>query len=146
MHCPYCNHEETKVIDKRNTDAAIRRRRECLKCTKRWTTFERIDHVDLYIIKRDGTKEPYDGEKMRKGLKRAFEKRPSDEETIEKIATDVENKIRSLESTEIPAKKIGQFILTKLKIIDKIAYLRFASVYKMFDDVESFEQELKKLK
>ncbi len=147
MQCPYCSSVETKVVDKRGTPShdAFRRRRECLKCGKRFTTYERIEKIDLIVIKRDGRKEPFDRNKIKNGILKAGEKRLT-EEQMEKITDEIEKKIRRLHKTEIPSKAIGEMVLKKLLTTDKVAYLRFASVYKTFMDVKGFEKELKQIK
>lgn len=147
MKCPYCQSEETKVIDKRpSDDKTFRRRRECEKCQKRFTTYERIEIVPLTIIKRDGRREEFDRNKIRIGIMKACEKRPISQEKIEKIVDEIENDLRSMDTTEIKSKIIGDMVIENLKSLDEVAYIRFASVYKKFKDIESFERELKELK
>ncbi len=148
MKCPYCSHNETKVVDKRETGEfdITRRRRECLKCEKRFTTYERIERVDLSVIKKDGRKEPLDKEKIRRGILRACEKRPVTLEQIDKIVDMIESDLRKLKSTEIKTEKIGEKVISALKKLDKVAYIRFASVYRSFDDVKDFEKEIKEIK
>lgn len=147
MICPYCNSDETKVIDKRSSDnKTFRRRRECEKCNKRFTTYERIEDIPLTIIKRDGRSEAFDRNKIRIGIMKACEKRPISQEKIEKIVGEIENDLRNMDSTEIKSKIIGDMVIEKLKSLDEVAYIRFASVYKKFKDIESFERELKELK
>ncbi|MEM5871662.1 MAG: transcriptional regulator NrdR [Candidatus Aenigmatarchaeota archaeon] len=147
MKCPYCGQNELKVVDKRNSDdKSIWRRRECLKCGKRFTTYERVETVDLIVIKKDGRRERFDRNKLKTGILKACEKRPVTNETIEKIVDEIENELRNQESIEIPSKKIGELVMKKLKKIDQVAYIRFASVYREFKDIESFREELEKLK
>ncbi|MEK6856476.1 MAG: transcriptional regulator NrdR [Nanoarchaeota archaeon] len=148
MKCPYCGHNETKVVDKRETGEfdITRRRRECLKCEKRFTTYERIERVDLNVIKKDGRKEPFDKEKIRRGILRACEKRPVTLEQIDKVVDGIESDLRKLKSIEIKTEKIGEKIIQALKKLDKVAYIRFASVYRSFDDVKDFEKEIKEIK
>ena len=148
MKCPYCGHAETKVVDKRETAEfdVTRRRRECLKCEKRFTTYERIEKVDLSVVKKDGRKEPFDKEKIRKGILRACEKRPVTLEQIDKIVDLIESDLRKLKSTEIKSEKIGEKVIGALKKLDKVAYIRFASVYRSFKDVKDFEKEIKEIK
>ena len=147
MKCPYCNSEETKVIDKRpSDDKTFRRRRECDKCHKRFTTYERIEIVPLTVIKKDGRREDFDRNKIRIGVMKACEKRPITQEKIEKIVDEIENELRNLDTIEIKSKTIGDKVIEKLKELDEVAYIRFASVYKKFKDIESFEKELKELK
>ncbi|MCX6817451.1 MAG: transcriptional regulator NrdR [Candidatus Aenigmarchaeota archaeon] len=146
MKCPYCASEEMKVVDKRASDEkAIRRRRECLKCAKRFTTYERIESADLIVMKKDGRRERFDRDKVRKGIVRSFEKRPITNEQIDKMVEEIETELRAGEEIEIPSKKIGELVMRKLKKVDKVAYIRFASVYREFEDIESFQEELKKL-
>ncbi len=148
MKCPYCGNTETKVVDKRETGEfdATRRRRECLKCEKRFTTYERIERVDLSVVKKDGRKELFDKEKIRKGILRACEKRPVTLEQIDKIVDNIESELRRLKSTEIKSEKIGEKVISALKKLDKVAYIRFASVYRSFADVKDFEKEIKEIK
>ncbi|MBI1978736.1 MAG: transcriptional repressor NrdR [Candidatus Aenigmarchaeota archaeon] len=147
MNCPYCSSEDTKVIDKRpSDDKTFRRRRECDKCHKRFTTYERIEIVPLTIIKRDGRREDFDRNKIRIGIMKACEKRPINQEKIEKVVDEIENELRNMDSTEIKSKIIGDMVSERLKTLDEVAYIRFASVYKKFKDIESFEKELKELK
>jgi transcriptional repressor NrdR len=147
MLCPYCQKQETKVVDSRETEneEVTRRRRECLKCKKRFTTYERVE-TDLRVIKKDGTITQYNREKVRNGILKSCEKRPIETETIEKSVNKIEAKLRSQQKTDIPSKLIGELVMKELKKLDKIAYIRFASVYKDFEDIGSFESELKKLK
>jgi len=145
MKCPYCNSVETKVVDKRDSETSIRRRRECLKCGKRFTTHERIENVDLIIVKKNGERERYDRDKLKTGLLKACEKRPVPTDKIEEALDKIEIELRGMDTTEIPSSKIGNAIMKYLKRLDKVAYIRFASVYKDFKDVEEFEEEFKKL-
>jgi len=145
MLCPYCNSSETKVTDKRDSQGVSRRRRECLKCGKRFTTYERVE-FDLRVIKKNGDREAFDRDKLKKGILRAFEKRPSDTEKIDEIVDEVEAKINRLaKGKEIKSSKIGEIVMAKLKKEDKIAYIRFASVYREFADLDDFKNELKGL-
>jgi len=146
MRCPYCNKEEIKVIETRETSETItRRRRECLTCTKRFTTYERIELVELVIIKKNNSRELFDRQKLISGMKKACEKRPVTQEQIEKTVDSIESELRQQESIEIPSKKIGELIMRKLKKLDKIAYIRFASVYRDFTDLDSFKKEIIKI-
>jgi transcriptional repressor NrdR len=147
MRCPYCGSEDLKVLDKRTSDEkSIWRRRECLKCGKRFTTYERVGSVDLIVIKKDGKRrERFDRSKLKSGILKACEKRPVTNEAIEKIVDEIEAELRGEDSIEIPSKKIGELVMKKLKKLDKVAYIRFASVYREFEDIESFQDELKKL-
>lgn len=147
MKCPYCSSEDTKVIDKRpSDDRTFRRRRECEKCEKRFTTYERIEIVPLTVIKRDGRREDFDKNKIRIGIMKACEKRPINQEKIEKIVDEIENELLNMDTTEIKSKVIGDLVMNSLKNVDEVAYIRFASVYKKFRDIESFEKELKEFK
>jgi len=148
MKCPYCGSLETKVVDKRETENqdVTRRRRECLDCKKRVTTYERVEIIPLFVIKKTGTKELFDRNKIERGMLKACEKRPVAPETIKNAATDIELLLRAKESTEISSSAIGKLVMNRLKKLDKVAYIRFASVYKDFKDPEEFEDELKRLK
>lgn len=147
MKCPYCNSKVTNVIDTRDSGEGniIRRRRRCIKCKKRFTTFEKVETLDLIVVKKDGRRERFDRYKIISGITRACEKRPISQETIKKIADKIEAKLRTLHTTEMPSSIIGEYVMKSLKNLDKVAYIRFASVYRSFADVESFEQELKRL-
>lgn len=147
MKCPFCAGEETKVVDSRDMSdgRSIRRRRECEKCVRRFTTYEEIESIKMLVVKRDGRKQDYDREKLRTGLARAFEKRPGAEEHIEKILGEVEYELHSGHCEEIPSRTIGNMTLAKIKDIDEVAYLRFASVYKGFGSASSFQKEIDKL-
>lgn len=147
MKCPYCQHEVTAVLDSRETEdqAAIRRRRECEKCKKRFTTYERTDLADLIVIKKDDRREPFSREKLLKGLVIACGKLPISREQIETLADEVETELRGMEGIEVRSSKIGSIVMRKLKKIDKVAYIRFASVYRSFEDLEEFREELDKL-
>lgn len=147
MKCIYCSHEETKVLDKRETEdlSVTRRRRECLKCEKRFTTYERPEALELVIVKKDGRRERFDRHKLLTGILKACEKRPVSMEKIENVVDELEAELRGKAESEIQSKKLGEMVMRKLKSLDKIAYIRFASVYREFEDLESFEQELEKL-
>ena len=147
MKCPYCGCEDSKVIDSRPTDEGerIRRRRECTKCGKRFTTYEIIETVPLIVVKKDGTRESFDRVKLFNGLLRACEKRPVPVETIEKAVTDIEAQLQNSLEKEITSGKIGELAMEKLKDIDEVAYVRFASVYRQFKDVSTFVDEVTKL-
>ena len=146
MFCIYCSSKKTKVVDKRTNKEATRRRRECLKCKKRFTTYEKPESIQLTVVKKDGRREPYRREKLTIGIKRACEKRPVGTEALIKIIDDIENKLRERKSKEIPTAFIGELVMRKLKSADKVAYVRFASVYRSFEDVNEFEKEVKALK
>ena len=146
MNCPYCNHIETKVADSRDTgNYTIRRRRECLKCNRRFTTYEHIEMAPVYVIKKDGRREKFERNKIKNGLLKALEKRPIGHEKIEEILDAIEEKIRRCGKEEIESKVIGEYVMDALKETDQVAYIRFASVYRSFTDVTSFEKEVKNL-
>ncbi len=147
MKCPYGGHDEDKVIDSRPADegSAIRRRRECISCGKRFTTYEKVENLPLIIIKKDGTRQPYDRDKLISGLLKSCEKRPVSTEQLEKLADKVELQIQNSMRREISSGEIGEMVMELLKDIDEIAYVRFASVYRQFKDVNSFMQELNDL-
>jgi transcriptional repressor NrdR len=147
MKCPYCADNENQVLDSRDSEdlSSVRRRRECLKCSKRFTTYERIETIDLFVIKKDGRREQFNRSKLLTGLQKACEKRPISMDTIEETANEIEQDLRRRETTEIPSKLIGELVMRRLKVLDKVAYIRFASVYRAFGDVESFEKEVKNL-
>ncbi|HOS69711.1 MAG TPA: transcriptional regulator NrdR [Bacillota bacterium] len=147
MKCPYCGYSESKVVDSRPTveEAAIRRRRECEKCSKRFTTYEKIEEMPLIIVKKDGSREAYQRSKMLNGILRACEKRPISISTIEQMADEIEKELYNSMEKEIDSKKIGEMVMSKLKQIDDVAYVRFASVYRQFKDINIFLEELNKL-
>ncbi|MFW6282783.1 MAG: transcriptional regulator NrdR [Minisyncoccales bacterium] len=146
MNCPYCKHDQTKVLEKRDLkEGFTRRRRECLKCQKRFTTYEKVEMLDLYVVKKDGRRELFDQKKIFKGIMRACEKRPISKFKIEKIPEQIELRLKKLKKSEIKSSKLGEMIANKLKKLDKVAYIRFASVYKEFEDVDSFAEEIKVL-
>lgn len=147
MKCPVCHYAETKVVDSRvaSDGSSIRRRRECLKCGFRFSTYEEIEILDLTIVKRDGNKQAYDKEKLIKGLKRALEKRPITEERFKKLVNAVERDIQAMRRNEITSSQLGQIVMKELRKIDQVAYIRFASVYQSFKDVQTFQRELNKL-
>ncbi len=147
MRCPFCDFEESKVVDSRPTEegGAIRRRRECLSCGKRFTTYEKIERVPVMIVKKDKTREPFDKEKLLRGLLRACEKRPIPFQVLDELATDVEMVVYNSLEREITTNQIGELVMQRLKKIDDIAYVRFASVYRQFTDLNSFREELNKI-
>lgn len=147
MRCPFCNYENTKVIDSRETQEgrAIRRRRECEKCEARFSTYEEAEVFRFVVVKKDGRKEEYDRGKIEKGLKRAFEKRPSAEEKIEKILGEIEYALHEKHASEIQSREIGSLVMEKLKEADEVAYIRFASVYKSFASAKGFKKALETL-
>lgn len=147
MRCPYCYSEQLKVIDSRESSPeSIRRRRECEKCGKRFTTYERVEMLDLRVIKKDGSIEAFDRDKILKGILRSCEKRPIKLEKIERLVDGIKAELRKEEKVEIPTQVIGEMIIERLKELDKVAYIRFASVYREFTDLKHFEKELKKIK
>ena len=137
--------KESKVTDKRESPEGVRRRRECLKCGKRFTTYERISREDLYVIKKDGRREKFEREKLERGIIRAFEKRPVAKEKIDKMINEIEEQIRKKGKKEIKTSEMGELVMKKIKKIDNVAYIRFASVYRDFQDINDFKQEIKKL-
>ncbi len=147
MRCLNCNHEDTKVIDSRvaGDGVAIRRRRECNSCGFRFSTYEEVEILDLTVVKRDGTKELYSRDKLERGIRRAFEKRPISEENFKKLISQIEQEIQKAADPEITTEQIGDIVMKKIKKVDKVAYVRFASVYKQFEDIEEFKAELQKL-
>jgi transcriptional repressor NrdR len=146
MYCPYCKSIQSSVIDKRSVKGTgeIRRRRECLKCKRRYTTYERASEVELLVIKRDGRRQPFDSTKLRAGLERCLEKRPVIE-NLDAIVAKIEHKIRSKEMVEVESKVIGREVLAELKKLDQIAYLRYVSVYREFKQASDFTKELESL-
>jgi len=145
MKCPFCGYGESTVLETRDTENGIRRRRQCLKCGKRFTTYERIEHSPLIVIKKNGTREQFDKEKLRRGIIKACEKRPISIEQINRMIDEIESELYSRGEQEVKSKKIGELVMKRLKRLDKVAYIRFASVYREFRDLEDFEKELKKL-
>ena len=147
MKCPYCGHPESKVIDSRPAEegATIRRRRECLACQKRFTTYEIIETLPLVVIKRDGSRQSFDKSKLINGMVRACEKRPVTLSQLESIADDIEQELQSALEREISTVDIGEMVMARLKTVDEVAYVRFASVYRSFKDINTFMEELSKL-
>ena len=147
MKCPYCAYEESKVIDSRPTDEGerIRRRRECLKCTRRFTTYEIIESLPIIVIKKDKTRQTFQREKILDGMIKACEKRPVSLDTLERAASDIEATIQNTMDREISSDKVGELVMDKLKEIDEVAYVRFASVYRQFRDINTFMDELNEL-
>ncbi len=147
MRCPYCNADDTRVVDSRETQEgkAIRRRRECLACSRRFSTYEVRETARVLVVKRDGTREEYDRMKVERGLRRAFEKRPGAEEKIERILSDLDARLQDRQTNEIASRDIGNLVLRNLKDLDEVAYIRFASVYKSFGSVKSFRKILESM-
>ncbi len=147
MKCPYCGNNQTEVVETRDNEEleTIRRRRSCVRCGKRFTTYERVENVDLYVLKKDGRREPFYRDKLKRGMLTSTEKTKISVETVEKILTDIERELRGRDSVEVKSKDIGELVAKHLKKLDKVAYIRFASVFKSFVDVEDFEKEVKRL-
>lgn len=147
MKCPFCNYPETKVLDSRPTedDRSIRRRRECLKCQKRFTTYETVENIPVYVVKKDGKREPFDKRKVMTGILRSCEKRPISIQQIENVVDDIEKQVYNTMKQEIPSEYIGELVMQALKEIDDVAYVRFASVYRQFKDINTFMDELQKI-
>lgn len=147
MNCPFCNFHETKVVDSRPTDEgqAIRRRRECLRCLKRFTTYEKMEKTPLIVIKKDGNRQLYDRNKILNGILKACEKRPVPLTKIEELVDEIEKDLYNSMEKEVTSEMIGQMVMNKLKEVDEVSYVRFASVYRQFKDINTFMEELKKL-
>ena len=147
MKCPYCGYDESKVIDSRPTDEGerIRRRRECLKCGKRFTTYEVIETVPIIVIKKDKSRESFDRNKLLNGLLRACEKRPVSIDTLDRFVDEIEGSLQNSLDREVPSSLIGKYAMEKLKTIDEVAYVRFASVYREFKDIATFKEELDRM-
>ena len=147
MRCPFCAHIEDKVVDSREgkDGLVIRRRRECLSCGRRFTSYERIDEIPFMVVKKDGTREPYDRNKVLGGLRKACEKRPVSPAALERVADEIEQMVQEAPEREIPTVKLGEKVMDRLRELDKVAYVRFASVYRQFEDVTDFLDELKAL-
>lgn len=147
MKCPFCDYYETKVVDSRPTDEgqAIRRRRECTKCNKRFTTYEKIEEIPLVVVKKDGTRQSFNRNKLLNGIIRACEKRPVSINVMEKIVDEIERKISNSLEREVTTQMLGEFVMNSLRNIDEVAYVRFASVYRHFKDLNTFMDELKKI-
>ena len=147
MKCPYCGYNDSKVIDSRPTEEyeKIRRRRECMKCTKRFTTYEVIECLPLIVVKRDGTREEFDRAKLLKGLSHACEKRPVSIEVLENMIDEIETTLQNTLDREVSSSKVGELAMDRLKDVDEVAYVRFASVYRQFKDINTFMEELNKL-
>lgn len=147
MKCPFCSFEESKVIDSRPTDEGerIRRRRECMSCAKRFTTYEIIESVPVIVVKKDKSREVFDRDKLFNGMMRACEKRPVSVDVIERAIDEIEAELQNSLDREVTSVKIGEYVMDKLKDIDEVAYVRFASVYRQFKDINTFMSELKKL-
>ncbi len=147
MKCPYCGHLDSKVVDSRPAEdgTSIRRRRECLECHKRFTTFEIMESLPVMVVKKDGSRQSFDRSKVLGGMLRACEKRPVPFSTLEKIAEEIEQTLQNEMDREVPSAKIGEMVMDRLKGVDEVAYVRFASVYRQFKDISTFMSELNKL-
>lgn len=147
MKCPYCGNNQTEVVETRDNEelGTIRRRRACIACGKRFTTYERVENIDLYVIKKDGRRELFNQDKLKKGMLTSTEKTKISVETVEKMLNDIEMELRGKDTVEVKSKEIGDLVAKRLKKLDKVAYIRFASVFKRFVDVEDFEKEVKRL-
>jgi len=146
MRCVYCQHEETRVVDKRDHEGETRRRRVCVRCNKRFSTFERVRELPITIVKKDGRRERFDAEKLKRGLLRACEKRPVSVEKIEQVVDRIEAQLRKTSAREVKSLAIGDRVIKELKKLDNVAYIRFASVYKEFKDVDDFKKEIQQIK
>ncbi len=147
MKCPYCSYLESKVVDSRHSDEgnSIRRRRECLSCQKRFTTYETVESIPVIVVKKDNSREPFDREKILRGMVRASEKRPVAIADIEAAVTEIEQIVQNSLEREVSTDKIGELVMDRLKQMDEVAYVRFASVYRQFKDINSFMRELTKI-
>jgi len=148
MHCPFCNHEETKVIDSRlaGEGQQIRRRRECLQCNERFTTFETAELVMPRIVKNDASRQPFDEQKLRNSMLKALEKRPVSSDKVDAAVVHVCQKLRSLGEREVPSRRVGELAMEELHSLDEVAYVRFASVYRSFQDVDAFREEIERMR
>ena len=147
MKCPYCGYQESKVVDSRHSDdgGSIRRRRECLSCQKRFTTYETVESLPIVVVKKDNSREPFDRNKILRGMVRACEKRPVSMAELEKAVTEIEQIVQNSLEREVNTEKIGELVMERLKPLDEVAYVRFASVYRQFKDINSFMHELNKI-
>ena len=148
MRCPFCKYPESRVIESRPAQdgSVIRRRRECVKCERRFTTYERLEQIPLVVIKKDGGRELFDPQKVRTGILKACEKRPVSLEVIDNLVDEIEMELRSRMDKEISSQEIGEIVIERLRELDEVAYVRFASVYRQFKDIESFGEEIRKLR
>ena len=147
MHCPFCQHEDTRVIDSREAEdgAAIRRRRECGKCGERFNTFETVEIKLPAVVKSDGRREAFDERKLRSGVERALQKRPVASDAVDNVVREIVRQLRSVNEREVFSRLIGEWVMAELKRLDQVAYVRFASVYRRFEDVQAFREEIEKL-
>ena len=148
MHCPFCNHEETKVTDSRLAGEGhqVRRRRECLQCGERFTTFETAELVLPQVVKKDGSRVPFDEQKLRGGMVKSLQKRPVGPDAVDAAVEHITHRLRSLGEREVPARLVGEFVMDELRHLDEVAYVRFASIYRSFQDVEAFRDEIERLR
>ncbi len=142
MKCPFCGHTESRVVDTREVGDGIRRRRECQACGQRFTTYEQVARVNLLVIKRDGRREPFDRQKLYEGIRRACAKRPVSAERIEQVVSEIETNLYNLGQAEVPSRTIGEMVMERLREIDDVAYVRFASVYRSFADIQTLKREV----
>ncbi len=147
MKCPFCGFDDSKVIDSRSADEgdSIRRRRECLKCGKRFTTYETVERIPLMVIKRDGSRQAFDKQKMLRGMIRACYKRQVSTQMLEQVADEIEQELRNSMKREIPVERVGELVMDRLRALDEVSYVRFASVYRQFTDLTTFRDELDKI-
>ncbi len=145
MKCPFCGYRESKVVDSRPAEESIRRRRECLACEKRFTTYETVESLPMVVIKKDGSRQSFDRQKVFNGMLRACEKRPVSVAQLEQLAAEIEQSLQNSLEREIQTQEIGEQVMDKLKNVDEVAYVRFASVYRQFKDINTFMQELSKI-
>ena len=147
MKCPYCEYEESRVVDSRPTDEgeAIRRRRECLSCGRRFTTYEKVENIPLMVVKKDGSRQMFDSQKLLNGLVRACEKRPVSIKDMERVTVDIESTLQNRMQREVSSQEIGEMVMEQLKDLDEVAYVRFASVYRQFKDINTFVDEINRL-
>jgi len=145
MRCPFCKADNDKVVDSRGSEsgAVIRRRRECLECQRRYTTYERVEEIPLRVVKKDGTRQPFERRKLIDGMMKACEKRPVPTEALEKIVLEIERKLADIAEREVPSREIGEMVMQALRDLDQVAYVRFASVYRAFKDINQFLEELR---
>jgi len=147
MHCPFCQHEDTRVIDSREAEdgATIRRRRECAQCGERFNTFEVVELKLPAVVKSDGRREPFDERKLRNGVERALQKRPVASDAVDNVVRAVVHQLRAANEREVPSRTVGEWVMDELKRLDQVAYVRFASVYRRFEDVQAFREEIERL-
>ncbi|MGM9618258.1 MAG: transcriptional regulator NrdR [Oscillospiraceae bacterium] len=145
MKCPFCGYQESRVVDSRPAEESIRRRRECLACEKRFTTYETVESLPMVVIKKDGSRQSFDRRKVFNGMLRACEKRPVSVAKLEEMAAEIEQSLQNSLEREVSTEEIGELVMEKLKEVDEVAYVRFASVYRQFKDINTFMQELTKI-